>query len=80
MTSTEPYRLSDEHAEAAVDLHAAAFLTTPGTTFMFLDPARRALLLPPLFTAIACRTVRYGEATALGEPLHHRLVRFLHPT
>jgi hypothetical protein len=80
MTSTEPYRLSDEHAEAAQDLLTAAFLTAPGTTFMFPDPARGARLLPPLFTAIARRTVHYGEATTPGEPLHHSLVRFLHPT
>jgi ribosomal protein S18 acetylase RimI-like enzyme len=66
----EPYWLSEEHAEAVGDLLSAAFLTGPGTTFMFPDPARRARLLPPLFTAIARRTVRCGEATALGAPMH----------
>jgi GNAT superfamily N-acetyltransferase len=70
MTSLEPYRLSEEHAEAAGDLLSAAFFTAPGTAFMCPDPARRARLFPPLFTAIARRTVRGGEATALGEPLH----------
>jgi GNAT superfamily N-acetyltransferase len=70
MASMEPYRLSEEHAEAVGDLLTAAFLTAPGTRFLCPDPARRARLLPPLFTAIARRTMRCGEATALGEPLH----------
>jgi ribosomal protein S18 acetylase RimI-like enzyme len=70
MASMEPYWLSEEHAEAVGDLLTAAFLDAPGTSFMFPDQARRARLLPPLFTAIARRTVHSGEATALGEPLH----------
>jgi ribosomal protein S18 acetylase RimI-like enzyme len=70
MVSMEPYRLSEEHVDAVGDLLSAAFLNAPGTRFMFPDPARRARLLPLLFTALARRTVRNGEATALGAPLH----------
>jgi ribosomal protein S18 acetylase RimI-like enzyme len=70
MASMEPYRLSEAHVDAVGDLLSAAFLNAPGTRFMFPDPARRARLLPLLFTAMARRTVRNGEATALGAPLH----------
>ena len=66
----EPYWLSEEHAEAAGDLMAAAFFTAPGLSFMFPDPARRARLVPPFFAAMARLAVRCGEARALGEPLH----------
>jgi GNAT superfamily N-acetyltransferase len=64
----EPYLLSEEDAEAAGDLFAAAFFSSAVATFLFPDPDRRAQLLPAFFAAMTHLVVRHGEAMALGSP------------
>jgi GNAT superfamily N-acetyltransferase len=70
MASMEPYQISEEHAEAAGALLAAAFFPSLVAAFLFPDPARRARLHPAFFAAMTRLVVRCGEATGLGTPLH----------
>jgi ribosomal protein S18 acetylase RimI-like enzyme len=70
VASMEPYRLSEEHAEAAGDLIAAAFFPSAVAAFLYPNTERRGRRQPTLFAAITRLAVRHGEATALGSPPH----------
>ncbi len=65
----EPYLLTEEHAEAAGNLIAAAFFPSPPATFVVPDRARRTQLLPAFFTAMTRLAIRHGQVAALGTPL-----------
>jgi ribosomal protein S18 acetylase RimI-like enzyme len=65
----EPYLLTEEHAEAAGNVFAAAFYPSPPATFVVPDRARRSQLLPAFYTAMTRLVVRHGQVAALGIPL-----------
>jgi ribosomal protein S18 acetylase RimI-like enzyme len=65
----EPYLLTEEHAEAAGNVFAAAFIPSPPVTFVVPDRARRTQLLPAFFTAMTRLVIRHGQVAALGMPL-----------